>query len=387
MLVVLVVNAPTTSNPSTVEDNARLVAEVRRQSRRSDAISSNPPMSLHQLDWADVLLIERREAPWCVPPKQGVGLARKVGSDVALALWEAGLVDEPWLYQTDCDVVLADDHFSRLVDGFPNADAVVFPFRHVADEDPAVADITFRIEAKLRYHVLGLQWANTPCAWHSLGSCLAVRASSYAQVRGFPRRAAGEDFHLLDKLNKLGGVASDWGQPIHIVARRSQRTPVGTGSAVERLFQQPRQMLDAPQCYLSLRNWMARLQAFIDTQNPQSLRPQQWQHFPALGDAVAEHLRSTRAIETLSDFARRTRERGDLQRRVHGWFGALECWRLIHAAGRDFPRVDAELALRTAPHCRGAIPGAPGESVDWQAWCERLAQLERERFAHGAGSE
>ncbi len=34
------------------------------------------------------------------------------------------------------------------------------------------------------------------------GSSLGVLAPAYAEVRGFPRRQAGEDFYLLDKLAK-----------------------------------------------------------------------------------------------------------------------------------------------------------------------------------------
>ncbi len=58
-------------------------------------------------------------------------------------------------------------------------------------------------------------------------------------MRGFPKREAGEDFYLLNKLAKVGTVLELAEGPdneaIRIESRRSDRVPFGTGAAVNRI--------------------------------------------------------------------------------------------------------------------------------------------------------
>src|SRR5690606_31873342 len=138
------------------------------------------------------------------------------------------------------------------------------------------------------------------------------------------------------------------GQPLQITARRSERTPVGTGSAVEQLLRTG-QRLDAPACYAALQNWMARLDAFIAGRDPAWLDGAARGSLPALPPALLRHLAQTKTAAALSAFVAQTKQRRDLSRRVHAWFGGLECWRLIHAVGVEAPALEAESALRIAP--------------------------------------
>ena len=48
-----------------------------------------------------------------------------------------------------------------------------------------------------------MKYARSPYAFHTIGSTMAVSANHYAKVRGFPKREAGEDFYLLNKLAKV----------------------------------------------------------------------------------------------------------------------------------------------------------------------------------------
>src|SRR5690606_7285065 len=113
--------------------------------------------------------------------------------------------------------------------------ALLFPFRHEGPADEPVTRATELYEASLRYHVLGLAHAGSPYAYHSIGSTLAVQARAYALVRGVPKRSAGEDFYLLDKLAKVAPLLRARGEPVRIRARFSTRVPFGTGPAVARI--------------------------------------------------------------------------------------------------------------------------------------------------------
>ena len=182
--------------------------------------------------------IETRSGP--SPRKQGVGLARKTGCDLALHWHGAGSISSPWLYSSDADAQWPDDYFARIADARVSRGAVTFPFFHAATEnthdDPDSEAACLLYELRLHHYVLGLQYAGSPYAFHTLGSCLAVHALDYAAVRGFPRRAGGEDFYLLNKVAKFGGVQTLDGKAIRLSARVSTRVPFGTGPAVGALL-------------------------------------------------------------------------------------------------------------------------------------------------------
>src|SRR5690606_16125567 len=112
-----------------------------------------------------------------------------------------------------------------------------------------------------RHYVMGLRHARSPQAFHAIGSTLAIDADSYAAVRGMPRREAGEDFHLLAKLRKLGPIATAPTAPLGLRARRSARTPFGTGRAVARLLEDENApMFEHPAAFDLLRGWLETLE-------------------------------------------------------------------------------------------------------------------------------
>jgi hypothetical protein len=160
--------------------------------------------------------------------EHGVGEARKIGLDTLLSLWARGQLASPWLCTTDADAQLPEDYFDRLPD---SGAACTFPFVHRCDPQHPVG----QYERALRHYVAGLRWAGSPYAFHSIGSTLAMHAEAYAAVRGCPRRPGGEDFHLLNKLRKVGAVHTLPGAPIRLSARRSSRTPYGTGQQQGRI--------------------------------------------------------------------------------------------------------------------------------------------------------
>ncbi|MEP0202282.1 MAG: hypothetical protein ABJ084_15675 [Halioglobus sp.] len=188
----------------------------------------------------DLLVIDSETRSGPSPCKQGVGLARKVGCDIALRWHADGSIVSPWLYSSDADAQWPDDYFLKISNTAVTRGAVTFPFIHAAVEtthknrNKEAACLLY--ELRLHHYVLGLAHAGSPYSFHTLGSCLAVHALDYAAVRGFPRRAAGEDFYLLNKVAKLGGVHALDGQAIVLSARVSTRVPFGTGPAVAALL-------------------------------------------------------------------------------------------------------------------------------------------------------
>lgn len=180
-----------------------------------------------------LLLVDRFTKP--IPIKQGVGLARKIGADLALSLISHGIVSSHWIYSTDADSHLPDDYFSVMAQA--NAKTVIgcFNFHHKS-ENLVLHTANQQYENALRYFVAGLKYANSPYAFFTIGSILVFQAQAYAMVRGFPKRSAGEDFYLLNKLAKIGEVEFFEHISIIIDARNSDRVPFGTGPAVSEIM-------------------------------------------------------------------------------------------------------------------------------------------------------
>lgn len=222
VLVIWVFNVPEQATQTCVRHNLKRVALFKSLARdHRSAVSS--------------AVIERINVP--IPRKMGVGLARKLGADMALALIENHVIQIPVILNTDADVVLPKSYFQSWQALWRSAQhstasasapvlAWTFPFQH----DPCHR-LSEYFDRYLAYYRHGLQRAGSPYAHYALGSIIGVQASAYAQVRGFPKISGGEDFYLLNKIRKLGLIQQghEAVDPIVLSARFSDRVPFGTG--------------------------------------------------------------------------------------------------------------------------------------------------------------
>ncbi|MAZ88538.1 MAG: hypothetical protein CL693_12925 [Cellvibrionaceae bacterium] len=180
----------------------------------------------------DILLVDRHQHP--IPHKQGVGLARKLGCDLAASLIHQGIIESSWIHSSDADAELPEDYFQTdALDH--NYAAATYSFDHKRGGDP-VAIATQLYQQTLWDYVNGLESAGSPYAFHTIGSIIAVNYAHYCQARGFPKRAGGEDFYLLNKLRKLGRVAQ-LPALITLTPRLSHRVPFGTGPATAKILE------------------------------------------------------------------------------------------------------------------------------------------------------
>ena len=191
---------------------------------------------LYQLNGGSAILCCDTEASrGPLPAEKGVGLARKLGCDLAWQCILGEVISSRWIHCSDADARLPADYFQRTAGLSPEVVAATYPFIHVPGTDTACNTATALYELRLHHYVLGLEFAGSHYAHHSLGSALAVTADAYAKVRGFPQRAAGEDFYLLNKLAKVGPIERLTGDCIELASRESDRVPYGTGPSVTRI--------------------------------------------------------------------------------------------------------------------------------------------------------
>ncbi len=330
VLVILVLNRPESSGDARCNNPLREAIEQRKNS------SGNTPGLLKLNQYCDLYAhdMERLRGP--SPAKEGVGLARKVGCDIALSWWHQGHMESDWICSSDADATLPQDYFERLRSAPEKTAAATFPFQHMPGPDYEVNLATRLYELRLHHYVLGLYFAGSGYAYHTLGSTLAVKCESYARVRGFPRRAGGEDFYLLNKIAKTGAVERLGGQCIELESRASTRVPFGTGPAVGKIVEGGEQteqpLFYHPQCFSALRAVLATVPALRKTsalELPTLLR----QHSldTDLAQACYEALINLGLEAILEHCIRQSKSAKQFTSQFHQWFDGFRTLKFIHA--------------------------------------------------------
>ncbi len=170
---------------------------------------------------------------------QGVGLARKVGLDLAVSRFAEVAQENGVCVSLDADCIVDQQYLCAISDYFdkhPLCQIAVIDFEHCLDEvsDPAHRQAIAAYELHLRYYVQGLRYSGLPYDYLTLGSCFAVRVCAYMAQGGMNKRQAGEDFYFIHKFTALGQCGRILTTRVRPSARLSQRVPFGTGPTVLR---------------------------------------------------------------------------------------------------------------------------------------------------------
>ncbi|MEQ8711644.1 MAG: family 2 glycosyl transferase [Cyclobacteriaceae bacterium] len=165
----------------------------------------------------------------------GVGLARKVGMDDAVRIFDLSGKDGP-IVCLDADCTVYSNYFEALWDAFNDTKvkSASLYYEHSVDlsrgDDNPEGIVLYEIY--LRYYIDALRYAGYPMAVQTIGSSMAVRCSAYQKCGGMNRRKAGEDFYFIHKLLPLGGYTEINSTTVRPSGRVSDRVPFGTGAAI-----------------------------------------------------------------------------------------------------------------------------------------------------------
>lgn len=243
------------------ETNAFLLAKMSSIVKISENISVGPVT-----EHLTMVLVDRMSSGQELPENQGVGLARKIGCDLGSVLITETCCSDGFIRNTDGDARVGGDFFMPIDEG---PAAAVFPFIHQPKKDGV--DAVLQYEKYLYYYVRGLEYAGSSYAFHTIGSTIACSALSYISCRGFPKRDAGEDFYLLNKLAKDGPVVGLDREPVVLVSRESDRVPFGTGAACRRIeglvLSGGTYQVYHPDCFRLLKSWLEAIALALDQKN------------------------------------------------------------------------------------------------------------------------
>ena len=297
-----------------------------------------------------------------LPKKGGVGLARKLGLDLGASVLEKA---EPprLLISLDADTCVEPNYLPAIRHFFEahRISAATISYAHRLDGPPEQAAAILCYEIFLRYHVLGLEYAGSPYAYHVIGSAMACTAEAYAAVSGMNQRQAGEDFYFLQQLAKTAGIARVTDTTVHPSSRGSERVPFGTGKRVRRFLsrEQDEYLLYDPRCYRILKDWLALVASDLGASAP-GLVSAAGSVAPEL-EAFLEEAGFGRAWERLRE---NSASPAQLHCQFHRWFDGFRTLKLIHyLRDNGYP----ERGMFDSVARLLAMAGVSAPALDWGA--------------------
>ena len=360
VLIIACINVPSPYTGQAIAiDNTRALLTTIWQQYHCLLTSQNLSFGIIN-DHRHLLIVDRASPGREIPKHQGVGLARKIIVDLACLLIYEGYVHHPWIYISDADVLFPDDYFSSpendrhpstshrsnllSVKNQQEISAYLFAYRHISEQENESKLMAY-YELTLHYYVWGLTFANSPYAFHTLGSTLIIHYMAYAKVRGFPKRNGGEDFYLLNKLAKVGRIIQRRQPYLEIEARFSQRAPFGTGVSLLKLHQM--QDPDRDYAYLPLAGF-SYLRLFLlglmqmdhtncgSTQSFNGFFAQLCQDHQFHPKPLIAALTQINAAPRLKQIAAKSASFELFHRQALGWFDAFKTLKFLHILRDDF---------------------------------------------------
>lgn len=191
----------------------------------------------------------------------GVGLARKIGMDLSLKLFNYETESQNIIVCLDGDCTVEKNYVTTIRNYFDqnSISAGYVNFKHTTTNDEENERAIVNYEIFLRYYVLGLIYTNSPYAYHSIGSTMICDIESYIKVQGMNKRKAAEDFYFMEKLSKITTIKKIDGTAVLPSSRGSWRVPFGTGQRVNRFLEkvQDEYILYSPKSFTVLKNWIS----------------------------------------------------------------------------------------------------------------------------------
>lgn len=269
----------------------------------------------------------------------GVGLARKIGMDMAVAHFLHNENTRGVIVSLDADCTVSDNYLTAIHKAFfheSRSDVTVHHFRHrVEKNDPALENAVRQYEAYIRYFRDMLKQTGFPWYYHTIGSAFAVTADAYVRVGGMGRQQGGEDFYFLQKVFALGKVKELNDAGVYPLARFSDRVPFGTGPALQKIIGEP----DGIMKVYSRRSF-SELKRLFEIKD--SLYQKEYQDIvnamAQLHPSLGEFLLQNGFPEDMADCNKNSASLGTFQKRFFHHFNAFRIIKYLNAVHPDpFP--------------------------------------------------
>ena len=355
-LVICVVNnhRPPLSREEQILDNQETLSILRSiVFSKTDSCRACPVQDMDEIEMIErselrLAYIDASSRGFEIPDRDGgVGTARKIGMDAALSIIASSGKANGSICCLDADTLVEENYLSAIQTHFCHTDnpGAVTAYAHQRTADPELQAAICCYEIYLRSYVLGLAYAGSPYAYHSIGSTMACSTDGYRSVRGMNRREAAEDFHFLNKLSKTGVIGTIEQTTVFPSPRLSGRVPFGTGQRMRRFVngQASEYLIHSPESFKILKEWLALMRRDRGNSDAGDLLNEAGR----IHVCLENYLRLCRFEATWRLIQKNSRDESQLLRQFHVWFDGLKTLRLIHCLDRtSFPPVPMFTGLR-----------------------------------------
>ncbi len=216
--------------------------------------------------------------------------------------------------------------------------AAVVNFRHNPEEDSHTTCAIVCYEIFLLYYVLGLKYADSPFAFHTIGSTMICDYESYIKVEGMNKRKAAEDFYFLEKLAKNCTIDKINSATVYPSSRSSWRVPFGTGQRVGRFLSQRQNeyLLYDPASFDILKRWLKVFNAKENISSKDYLISAKLIH-PELSNFLMEQ----NFVNDWERILKNSSTTEQLKKQKQKWFDGFKTLKLIHfLRDKAYPQID-----------------------------------------------
>lgn len=259
----------------------------------------------------------------------GVGLARKIGMDYSLNLFDFRSTSKKILICLDADCRVSKNYLTEIVESFnkKNINTAVIRYEHNINKNDDETKAIICYEIFLRHYHLGLLYANSTYAFPAIGSAMACDVESYILVEGMNKRKAAEDFYFLEKLAKSYKIHEINNAVVYPSERKSWRVPFGTGQRVGRFLSNEKNeyVLFDPLSFDILKKWLF---LFLNDKenNVENIISQAKNISPHL----YYYLNAQKFINIMNGIIKNSKSERQLYNQKLKWFDGFKTLKLIH---------------------------------------------------------
>lgn len=267
-----------------------------------------------------------------MPPKGGVGLARKIGMDLALTVFDYEKEGKRLIICLDADSLVDENYLYEISLFFREnkSEAAVISFSHVLPDNRRRLSAIACYEIFLRYYRVGLQFVGTPYAYHTVGSTMVCRAKSYTAIGGMNRKEAGEDFYFLQKLAKYSGIGEIKTTTVYPSARVSDRVPFGTGRKMGEMAHCDDEFFPFydPRSFQVLRDFIVLMRDAVQEGGREGRAL--LEECRKIEPLLADYLDSKHFDSVWEKLVKNSPNQEKLLRSFHEWFDAFSIFKIFH---------------------------------------------------------
>lgn len=332
-------------NDERILDDTLIIVVVNNSQSSDESVKKNNEDTLKFLNSykgkLNLSFVDASRSKFALPDKlSGVGLARKIGCDLALTKFDYSSDKKKIIFFLDADCTVKPDYLSKVTSVFNKKDlhSAVIEYEHKFDESTPEAEAIICYEIFLRYHRLGLIYANSYYNYHIIGSTIVCDVESYIKAGGMNKRKAGEDYYFLEKLAKINKIYTLTDTLVYPSSRKSWRVPFGTGQRVTRHLSKKQNEYVAynPESFDVLKKWLKYFFAEKSV-NPKNILSESEKIHPLL----KEFLIINNFQKDWEKILRNNTSSTEIQKQKIFWFDAFRTLKLIHFF-RDnaFPNIN-----------------------------------------------